>query len=257
MGFLKSLALAFSCFSRLPVPKMEWDSDNMRFILAWFPVVGLVVGLFAAAWWLVSETIGIGIVLRAAGVVLIPLLVTGGFHLDGFADVIDAQASHVEPDRKRAILKDSHIGAFAAMAIAGYILAYFAVATELPDGWRAAALIVCLHVMTRCGSGFASTLFFGNGTSGMLTSFRDSADVRLTIGIVSTLFVIVGICAIVVSPLCGLLMIVCEALLLAWLNWFAQRNFGGMSGDVAGFFLQTCELVLVICIVIGAKVVGL
>lgn len=52
-------------------------------------------------------------------------------------------------------------------------------------------------------------------------------------------------------------MIVCEALLLVWLNWFAQRNFGGMSGDVAGFFLQTCELILLVCIVIGAKVVGL
>ena len=257
MRMLKSLALAFSCFSRIPVPKMEWDSDNMRFILAWFPVVGLVVGLLTAAWWLIAEALGFGIVLKAAGVVLVPLAVTGGFHLDGYADVTDALASNAEPDRKRAILKDSHIGAFAAIGLTIYVLAYFAVATELPVGWKVAALLACVHVMTRCGSAFASTLFFGNGTSGMLTSFRDSADVRLTIAVVSIVFVAFGVCAIVISPLCGAMMVVCEALLLVWLNRFAQRNFGGMSGDVAGFFLQLCELLLVVCIVIGAKVVGL
>lgn len=254
---LKSLALAFSCFSRIPVPKMEWDSDNMRFILAWFPAVGLVVGLFVGAWWLVAEAFGLGIVLKAAGVALVPLAVTGGFHLDGFADVIDALASNAEPARKREILKDSHIGAFAAMGVAAYVVAYFAIATELPAGWRVAVLFVCLHVMSRCGSGFASTLFSGSGSSGMLTSFRDSADVRKTIAVVVCVFALAGVGAVVVSPLCGLLMVACEALLLVWVNWFARRNFGGMSGDVAGFFLQVCEFVLLTCIVVGAKVVGL
>lgn len=257
MRMLKSLALAFSCFSRLPVPKMDWDSDNMRFMLAWFPFVGLAVGLLVALWWFVAEALGFGLVLKAAGVALVPLAVTGGFHLDGFADVIDALASNAEPDRKREILKDSHIGAFAAMGVAAYVLAYFAIATELPAGWRVAVLLICLHVMSRCGSAFASTLFFGNGTSGMLTSFHDSADVRLTVGAVVVVFIVFGVCAIAIAPLCGVFMAVCEAVLLVWLNWFAQRNFGGMSGDVAGFFLQACELVLLACIVIGAKAVGL
>lgn len=254
---LKSLVLAFSCFSRLPVPKMDWDSDNMRFMLAWFPFVGLAVGLLVALWWFIAEALGFGVVLKAVGVALVPLAVTGGFHLDGFADVIDALASNAEPDRKREILKDSHIGAFAAMGVAAYLIAYFAIATELPIGWRIAALLVCLHVMSRCGSAFASTLFFGNGTSGMLTSFRDSADVRMTVAAVVVVFVVFGICSVAIAPLCGLFMIVCEVVLLVWLNWFAQRNFGGMSGDVAGFFLQACELVLLACIVIGAKAVGL
>ena len=257
MRMLKSLALAISCFTRLPVPKMDWDSDNMRFMLAWFPFVGLIVGAFVALWWFIAEALGFGMVLKAAGVALVPLAVTGGFHLDGFADVIDALASNAEPDRKREILKDSHIGAFAAMGVAAYVVAYFAIATELPTGWRVAALLACLHVMSRCGSAFASTLFFGNGTSGMLTSFRDSADVRMTGAAVGVVFVVFGICAIVIGPLCGALMVLCEVVLLVWLNWFAQRNFGGMSGDVAGFFLQTCELVLLACIVIGAKAVGL
>lgn len=257
MGMLKSLAMAFSCFTRLPVPQVEWEQDNMRFILAWLPLVGAVVGLFVAAWCLIADLVGFGAVLKAAGIALVPLAVTGGFHLDGFADVIDAQASNADPVRKREILKDSHIGAFAAIGIVAYVVAYFAIATELPGGWRPAVLLVCLHVMSRCGSGFASTVFWGNGTGGMLTSFRDSADARVTVVVVAAFFLVAGIVAVVLSPLGGLLMVVVEALLLVWLNWFAQRNFGGMSGDVAGFFLQVCELALLVCLVVAAKVVGL
>lgn len=257
MALLKSLALAFSCFSRLPVPKVEWDERNMRFMLAWLPAVGLAIGVLVGAWNLVADAVGFGSVLRAAGIALIPLAVTGGFHLDGFADVIDAQASNAPPERKRDILKDSHIGAFAAIGVAVYVVAYFALATEVPVGWRAAVLLACVHVMSRCGSGFASTLFWGNGTAGMLTSFRDSTDVRLTVAIVTCFSFVAGITAIAMSPLCGCVMIAVEAVLLAWLNWFAKKNFGGMSGDVAGFFLQVCELVLLACIVVAAKAVGL
>ena len=100
-------------------------------------------------------------------------------------------------------------------------------------------------------------MFWGNGSAGMLTSFRDSSDVRFNAGVVIAFFIVAGIGAIIVAPVCGIAMIAAEALLLVWLNMFANRNFGGMSGDVAGFFLQVCELVLLACIVIAAKVVGL
>lgn len=257
MDVLKSLALAFSCFTRLPVPKVDWDPKNMRFMLACLPVVGIVVGCIVAAWCLIADAVAFGPALKAAGIALLPLAVTGGFHLDGFSDVVDAQSSHASPAKKREIMKDPHIGSFAAIAIAAYLIAYFGIATEVPAGWRCAVLILCLHVMSRCGSGFASSVFWGNGSAGMLTSFRDSSDVRFNAGVVIAFFIVAGIGAIIVAPVCGIAMIAAEALLLVWLNMFANRNFGGMSGDVAGFFLQVCELVLLACIVIAAKEVGL
>lgn len=257
MGLLKSLALAISCFTHLPVPRVEWNEDNMRYMMMWFPFIGFIVGLFVALWILVSDLVGFGVVLRAVGITIVPLAVTGGFHLDGFMDVIDAQMSHAEPEKKRAILKDSHIGAFAAMFVAGYLLLYFGFASELPFDWRYAVLIACLHVMSRCGSGFATTVFWGNGHAGTLTSFRDSADVRATVTVMVVSFIVATGVAIAFSPLTGIVMAIAEALLLVWLNWFAQKNFGGMSGDLAGFFLQLCELVLLVCIVIVSKAVGL
>ena len=254
---MRSLVLAFSCFTCLPMPKVEWESDNMRFMLGLLPLVGVLVGLLVAFWCVIADAAGFGPVLRAAGITLVPLAVTGGFHLDGFADVVDAQSSHAEPAKKRAILKDSHVGAFAVMGVAAYLLAYFAVATELSRAWQVVVLLVCLHVMSRCGSAFASSAFWGNGQSGMLNSFNGSADRRTTIAMVSGSFAIVFIVALVVSPICALVMAIAVVALLLWLNWFAQRNFGGMSGDVAGFFLQVCELVLLVCLMVAAKAVGL
>lgn len=257
MSLFKSLALAIACFTHLPAPRVEWDSQNMRFMMMWFPFVGFIVGAFVALWLFIADLVGFGTVLRAVGITLVPLAVTGGFHLDGFMDVIDAQMSHAEPEKKRAILKDSHIGAFAAMTVAAYLLLYFGIATELPGGWRVAVLLVCLHVMSRCGSGFATTVFWGNGHAGSLAMFHDSADVRATVAVLVVSFIVAAGVAIAVSPLAGLVMVAVEVALLAWLNWFAQRNFGGMSGDVAGFFLQLCELLLLACIMCAAKVMGL
>ena len=257
MRLFKSLALAIACFTHLPAPHVDWDSENMRFMMMWFPFVGLIVGAFVALWLFASDAIGFGNVLRAVGVTLVPLAVTGGFHLDGFMDVVDAQMSHAEPEKKRAILKDSHIGAFAAMTVAAYLLLYFGIATELPAGWRVMALLACLPVMSRCGSGFATTVFWGNGHAGTLTMFRDSADMRATVVVLVLSFVVAAGVAVAIAPAIGLVMVASEVLLLVWLNWFAQKNFGGMSGDVAGFFLQLCELVLLVCIVLVAKAVGL
>ena len=150
MDVLKSLALAFSCFTRLPVPKVDWDPKNMRFMLACLPVVGIVVGCIVAAWCLIADAVAFGPALKAAGIALLPLAVTGGFHLDGFSDVVDAQSSHAAPAKKREIMKDPHIGSFAAIAIAAYLIAYFAIATEVPAGCCPHPVPAC-HVALRFG----------------------------------------------------------------------------------------------------------
>lgn len=254
---LKSLALAFACFSRLPAPKVDWEPENMRFMVAWLPLVGAVVGAFCAAWYLLCITVGFGPVLTAAGLTVIPVAVTGGFHLDGFADVIDAQSSHADPAKKRQIMKDSHIGAFAAMGVAAFFALYLGLASELPARWEIAAAIVCLHVMSRCGAAYASVAFWGNGTAGTLTTFRDSADVRISLAIIGVFYAAALVALVAVLPLCALVSAIAEIALLAWINWFAQKNFGGMSGDVAGFLLQSCEVVLLACIVVSCAIIGL
>ena len=103
MDVLRSLVIAFACFSKIPMPRVDWREQSMRYCMCFFPLVGLVIGLCVWAWAWLCGVLGFGALLRGAGIALAPLAVTGGIHMDGFADVVDAQSSHAEPDRKRQI----------------------------------------------------------------------------------------------------------------------------------------------------------
>ena len=94
MYLVKSLAVALSMYSKIPVPAVEWKEENMKYAMCFFREVGGGAGAvqYLAAAVLLGFT-GCGTVLFSAVMTLIPVLVTGGIHLDGFADTTDALAS--------------------------------------------------------------------------------------------------------------------------------------------------------------------
>ena len=269
MDLLRSLAMALSCFSKVPVPQLDWKPESMRYMMCFFPVVGLVIGLVLALWWVICDALGFGAVLRGVGLTLLPVIVSGGIHIDGFCDVVDAQSSHAEPECKREILKDPHIGAFAAIGVACYLVAYAAFAIDFADAACAAigaetlatmvvlVLLTCLHVLSRCASGLATVLFAQSGGQGMLAMFQQSAEKRPVAIALLVEFVAFAALACVVSPVAGVAIIVACLLCLAGINVFARTQFGGMSGDLAGFFLQVAELVMIVCLVVVIHTVGL
>ena len=130
MRMIRSLLIAFSTYSRIPVPQVEWTEENRRYSMCFFPLVGLVTGLVLWGWLALCDHFGFHLLLRGAGAALIPLAVTGGIHMDGFMDTVDAQASWQPAEKRLEILKDSHTGAFAVMACAGYLLLSAALYSE-------------------------------------------------------------------------------------------------------------------------------
>ena len=66
----------------------------------------------------------------------IPLMITGGFHVDGFMDTMDAFHSYQEKEQKLNILKDSHIGAFAAVSYTHLAKAYESYRIASDRQWR-------------------------------------------------------------------------------------------------------------------------
>ena len=82
----ETVLVAFAMFSALPVPQPVWNERNMRFALCAFPLVGVFCG---GGWWAWSELCAfwnLPDILRGAGLCLIPVFLTGGIHLDGYAD---------------------------------------------------------------------------------------------------------------------------------------------------------------------------
>ena len=119
---LNSLLSAFLMYSRIPVPKVEWKEENRRYALGFFPLIGSVIGGLLILWRLICDKLGIGQFLFAAGAIFLPILITGGIHLDGFCDVNDSRASYADKEKRLEIMSDPHIGSFAVIKICLYLI---------------------------------------------------------------------------------------------------------------------------------------
>ena len=127
MTVLQTIAVAFAMFSAVPVPQFDWNEKNMRYSLCAFPLVGVLCG----ALWCVCGVLPLPAAARAAGFCLVPVWVTGGIHLDGYADTCDALSSYGDREKKLEILNDPHCGAFAVIRLCSYFAAYLALCREL------------------------------------------------------------------------------------------------------------------------------
>ncbi|MDE6635174.1 MAG: adenosylcobinamide-GDP ribazoletransferase, partial [Lachnospiraceae bacterium] len=133
MHILKSVVIAFSIYSKIPVPQFEWKEEDMKYMLCFFPWIGAVVGGCLYLWHWLCVRFSVRELCYVVIGVVIPLTITGGFHVDGFMDTMDAFHSYQPKDRKLEILKDSHIGAFSVIMLAAYGLFYLGAFSEIAD----------------------------------------------------------------------------------------------------------------------------
>lgn len=252
MNIWASIILAFSMFSRIPMPKVSWNEKNMRYMLASFPLVGLLIWALMYAWITMCFRFGVGRTLLSAGAMLLPLAVTGAVHMDGFCDTIDALSAHADKKRSLEILKDPHIGTFAVVAVCGYMIANFALCRSLELGFEQIMLLGTGYVLSRALSALASVMFKG-GTDGTLRGFCMAADKKAGV-VVSCLFIAlcVGV-GFYFSPACAALILLLDVLCFVWLYFTARDRFGEMRGDLAGCFLQICEILTLIALLICQK----
>lgn len=251
MRVIRSLFIAFSTYSRIPVPQVEWSEENRKYSMCFFPLIGAVIGLLLWGWLWVCDALSIGPVLKGAAGVLLPIFVTGGIHMDGFMDTSDALASWQSRERRLEILKDSHVGAFAVLGCAGYLLLHAALLSEASA--TSGALLCCVFVLSRALSAWAMATFRSARPSGMLDAFAQAAHRRM---VTVSCVVYAVLCAVVWSVFGGWLTLVCllaAALCVIYYRHMAYKQFGGVTGDLAGWFLQVTELVLTAVIVLGGK----
>ena len=251
MHLICSLAIALSTYSRIPVPQVEWTDENRKYTMCFFPLIGAVIGLLLWGWLWLCDVLNIGPVLRGTAGAMIPLLVTGGIHIDGFMDTSDAMASWQTKERRLEILKDSHVGAFAVIGCAGYLLLTAGLLSEASS--QAAPLLPVSFVLSRALSAWAMAAFRSARPNGMLDAFARTAHRRM-VTVSSGIYAV--LCVLVWTLYGGWLAAACTAaavLCVLFYRHMAYRYFGGVTGDLAGWFLQITELVLTAVIVLGGK----
>ncbi len=251
MNILYSMVIAFSMYSKIPMPTVEWTKERMRYVFCFFPLIGAVTGGLMILWTRVGLRITGNENLNTAILMLIPVAVTGGIHLDGFLDTSDAINSYKTMDEKLAILKDSHSGAFAIiMGLCYFVLSFGAYSAVTSDTMM---VLAEGFVLSRALSGLAVVTFKMAKKSGLAASFSDMAQKRV-VGCVMILYVILCfLLMIMADPVLGLICFLAAVLVFIFYRKMSYQKFGGITGDLAGFFLQVCELVMVLAVVIASN----
>ena len=230
---LRSCAIAFSTYSRIPMPMVEWNEKNMRHTLAFFPLVGAAVG---AVFWGAGALCGLldaGPILRAGVLTAAPALVTGGIHLDGYCDTVDALASRA--------------GAFAVIWCCVWFLAYFSLLTEA----KSLPTLAAGFVLSRALSARAIERL-PSARAGMGAALKSGS--RFPWWVLAVYLVLCGgAVGLWGEPLAALAALAAAALFYFYYKSMAMRQFGGFTGDLAGWFLQVCELVILAAVVLTER----
>lgn len=253
MMILKSLASAFLMYSRIPMPQVEWKEENRRYALCFFPLIGAVIGGIFLFWNYLCDILNMGAIIKGVVSVVIPVIVTGGIHLDGFCDVIDAKSSFGDKEKKLSIMSDPHIGSFAAIYLVLYLLLQTAFCSEIRE-MKTAAVIALGFVMSRSLSGIGAVCLKSAKSGGTLQSFVKPAHRRITLAVLIAIAVISSLIMVYFSFFSGIFAVIGGVMSLVFYRFSAYRNFGGITGDTAGWFLQVCELVIAITALLGEKI---
>jgi adenosylcobinamide-GDP ribazoletransferase len=238
-----------SFLTRVPMPGAIGERDIAASI-AWFPVVGALVGALSAAVYLGASQIWSPLVsaLLAVGA---SIAVTGAFHEDGLGDTADAFGAASTGRDPQPVLKDPRMGTFGVVALVLVIGLRVALVASLTPRAGALALIAA-HALAR-GVSAATVVSAPSAGAGLGSSYAALAPRWRGVVAVAVGLLIATVCIGVAAPAALALAAVAALLEARW----AERVLGGVSGDVLGTIEQTGELItLLIAVAFAAHVAG-
>ena len=254
MKIFRWLAVTFSMYSKIPMPRFEWKDDDMAHSLNFFPVVGAVIGGVICLLNCISPICELPVAVRIMLTILIPIIITGGFHVDGFMDTEDAMNSYASKEKKLEILKDSHIGAFAVISLVKWLLAYVSAITAILLSKRfnlkLCVILGMTFVISRGLSGLTSILFQKAKKTGMLYEETKNKQ-KGTVGCLTVQLILASVAVLYINIFYGAVVLVAFALYTLYYHYKVYKEFGGVTGDTAGFFLTTSEVVSAVMLAIG------
>lgn len=169
--------------------------------------------------------------------------------MDGFMDTMDAVHSYGDRTKKLEILKDPHLGAFAVICAAVYLLLYTGSMYEFCENAQGKAMFypILFLFSERVFSGLSVVMFPSAKNNGLAATFSQASEKKLDKKILILSLVILAVLALGIWGMEGLMVygvcLVFQGVLFIWYAKWSKKNFGGITGDLAGFFLQAEELV--------------
>ena len=249
---INSIIIAFSMYSKLPMPKIDWNKENMRYVMCFFPLVGVILGGVVYLWGNIAGIIPVSRVFFTVIFILLPLIITGGIHMDGFLDTVDALSSFQTKDKKLEILKDPHTGAFAVIFCVGFYFLSFGIWYEVSPA--ALPILAISFVLSRAFSGLSVVSFPMAKNSGLAAMFSKEANRNITRSMMIVYILLCLILMLIINWKLGTVCFLAALVIFAYYRFMAVKEFGGITGDLAGYFLQLSELAMAMAVIIADKI---
>lgn len=234
--YLHAFAMCQSMFCAIPCPWNVWDEEAKDKMLLFLPVVGLEIGgIWAVLAW---AALRLHLPALAAGGLLCayPYVVTGFIHLDGYMDVTDAVKSCRNLERRREILKDSHVGSFAVIGLCLLMLAQFALFASAPET-ADPLILIFIPAVSRCCSALAVTVLKPMSTS----QYADRKKTKMHMVVFTVMLCIFHVAGFLLCGKYGFALIGCLVGYGLALRR-AYKSLDGMNGDISGYALTIGEL---------------
>ena len=233
--YLHGLIMCQSMFCAIPAPQL-WDEKARDKMLLFLPLVGLEIGVIWAGLAWLCRLLNLPAMAAALLLSACPYILTGFLHLDGFMDVTDAVKSWRDLDRRREILKDSHVGSFAVIGILLLLIAQFALFASVPADANFLILIF-VPAVSRCCSALAVT-----GLKPMSTSqYADQKKPKSHLAVLAVMLCIFLGLGFLFWGKYGFALVGCLAGYGLALRR-AYKSLDGMNGDISGYALTLGEL---------------
>ena len=234
-------ALRFMTIFPVPSSDTATAPDWLSRCAKYFPAVGICIGLVSAVVLLLAGSIW-SPVIAALLAVAASLVVSGALHEDGLADTADGFGGGWSVEKRLAIMKDSRIGAYGALALMFGVALRVTALAELPL-WTGAAALIAAHAAARITPAFVmNALPYAGDTAAMKVSYADAPVSTNDMGFA----LIVVACALVPLTLISFLSmisgLVLGAILAAAMALWARKLIDGYTGDVLGAIEQLFEI---------------
>jgi adenosylcobinamide-GDP ribazoletransferase len=234
--YIAAFQMTQSMFCALPFSCRKWDENCRPYMLLFLPVIGLEIGILWMAMSFLLNYLNVPALIYGLVMCALPYLATGFMHLDGFMDVTDAVKSCRSLERRREILKDSHVGAFAVIGTVLLILAQFVLFASAPaDGNY--LILIFVPAMSRCCSALAVTVLKPMSTSQYAQQKKPKTHV-VALAVMACLLTAAGF---ILCGKYGFTLIGCM-LGYGWALRKGYRSLEGMNGDISGYALTIGEL---------------
>ena len=240
---MKNFLLALQFLSIIPVKIRRIDERRMSGSVVYFPLVGLLLGLILTGannflCFLGLEHLFINIIL-----IVFLIFLTGGMHLDGLADTIDAFSSRKNKEEMLGIMRDSSIGAMAALGLISIILLKIALLSSIGVSLKTGALLL-MCILSRWSLVLSMFLFPYAREKGKAKTLIQGTDLRV-FGL-STIVTLV--CVITFWRAQGLLIMAIAAIAAYAFGRFTSSKIGGITGDTLGATNELIEIITLFAI---------